>query len=280
MTSPYLLCSDLDRTILPNGPQDESPQARGLLARLAGHPQIRLAYVSGRDKNLLLKAIEEFKLPLPDFAIGNVGSTIYEVTKGEWHPWELWHQEIGSDWQGKSWQELSGLFEDLDHLKLQEEQKQNKFKLSYYTPEFFDRQLLFSKMQNRLHREKIKANLIWSIDEIARVGLLDVLPRNADKLSAILFLMRNQGFPQERTVFAGDSGNDLAVLTSGLKSILVKNARGEVRDEALRHLAATDQLNSLYMAQGNFLEMNGNYSGGVLEGLVHFFPETAAWLKD
>jgi hypothetical protein len=35
---------------------------------------------------------------------------------------------------------------------------------------------------------------------------------------------------------------------------------------------------TLYLAQGSFLGMNGNYAAGVLEGLAHFFPETAAWL--
>jgi len=25
--------------------------------------------------------------------------------------------------------------------------------------------------------------------------------------------------------------------------------------------------------------MNGNYSAGVLEGLAHYLPETAAWMK-
>jgi hypothetical protein len=32
--------------------------------------------------------------------------------------------------------------------------------------------------------------------------------------------------------------------------------------------------NCLYLPQGNFFGMNGNYAAGVLEGLVHFIPET------
>ncbi len=35
MKHDILLCSDLDRTLLPNGPQSESPGARRLLQRLA-----------------------------------------------------------------------------------------------------------------------------------------------------------------------------------------------------------------------------------------------------
>jgi hypothetical protein len=35
----------------------------------------------------------------------------------------------------------------------------------------------------------------------------------------------------------------------------------------------------LYPATGGWKGMNGNYAAGVLEGVVHFFPETAGWLK-
>ncbi|HDO34182.1 MAG TPA: haloacid dehalogenase, partial [Chromatiales bacterium] len=38
-----LLCSDLDRTLIPNGPQAESPRARALLCELARRPEITLA---------------------------------------------------------------------------------------------------------------------------------------------------------------------------------------------------------------------------------------------
>ena len=35
-----LLCSDLDRTLIPNGTQPESPQARPLLRSLAARPEL------------------------------------------------------------------------------------------------------------------------------------------------------------------------------------------------------------------------------------------------
>ncbi len=79
MPSNILLCCDLDRTILPNGPQEESPQARPLLRALATRPEVTLVYVSGRHKALLLDAIREYDTPQPDYAIGDVGTTIYEI---------------------------------------------------------------------------------------------------------------------------------------------------------------------------------------------------------
>jgi len=45
-------------------------------------------------------------------------------------------------------------------------------------------------------------------------------------------------------------------------------------------LAFTSDLSdTLYIAKGDFLDMNGNYAAGVLEGVAHFLPETITWMK-
>lgn len=45
-----LICTDLDRTLIPNGPQPESPKARALFRRLVSREEVTLAYVSGRHR--------------------------------------------------------------------------------------------------------------------------------------------------------------------------------------------------------------------------------------
>lgn len=80
-------------------------------------------------------------------------------------------------------------------------------------------------------------------------------------------------------VFAGDSGNDLDVLTSGMQSILVGNAAADVRRTATHRLTEIGRIDRLYLATGDFHGMNGNYAAGVLEGVAHFFPETASWFQ-
>ena len=84
MTKPILICTDLDRTLLPNGKQPESPGARAGFRRLVSRPEITLAYVSGRHRRLVEDAIREYELPLPDWVIGDVGTTIYQVHATEW----------------------------------------------------------------------------------------------------------------------------------------------------------------------------------------------------
>lgn len=260
-----LLCSDLDRTLLPNGAQPESPEARRLLQRLADRPELTLVYVSGRHQALLRQAIEEYDLPLPDYAIGDVGTTIYdidEIEDGHWRPWESWCEEIAPDWRGKTRQDLQAWFAGIDLLRLQEPKKQNDFKLSYYAPADIEPDNLLKQLRQRLNVEGIRASLIWSIDEAADTGLQDILPERATKLHAIKFLMKHKGFAHEQTVFAGDSGNDLPALTSGLQAVLVKNARDDVRTTALRQLQAAGHDGCLYLAQGGLLGMNGNYGAG------------------
>ncbi len=274
-----LLCSDLDRTILPNGLQAESPEARQILRRISQKEELTLIYVSGRSEPLLKKAIAEYDLPVPDLAIGDVGTTIYEPDGG-WSPWSDWMEEIAPDWQGKTWKDLAEMFSDIDGIRLQEPEKQNTYKLSYYADPSADHRPLVMEVEQRLKERAIRASVIWSIDETENIGLLDILPQRATKLHAIRFAMKKLGFSETRTVFAGDSGNDLKALTSGLQAVLVKNATDHVRKEALAILTQRGiPKDRLYFAQGNFLGMNGNYSAGVLEGLAHFLPETRQWTK-
>ncbi len=272
-----LLCTDLDRTLIPNGPQPESPQARNYFRRLCESPKLTLAYVSGRHRSLVQNAIANYMLPLPDYVVGDVGTTIYQVESAqEWRHLSDWEEKIGNDWAGRSHAELVRLFSDLAQLRLQENSKQNRYKLSYYVPLQADRRGLDLTMKERLQNYGVNATLVWSVDEPAGVGLLDVLPAGATKLHAVEFLMQFLGFELENTVFSGDSGNDLPVLVSPISAVLVNNAPPDVRQEAIELARAQGNSQSLYVAEGGYLDMNGNYSAGILEGLAHYHPE---WMQ-
>ena len=277
-TNDVVLCTDLDRTVIPNGDQPESPQARPLLHRFAARRESTLVYVTGRDRGLLQDAIRDYDLPVPDYAIGDVGTTIYRVRGDEWQTLDAWSQEIAPDWKGSDGTDLAERLRGIDGLRLQEDAKQNQFKLSYYGPEDPKPAALIAEVRRRLEAEGIRASLIWSIDEQAHCGLLDVLPASANKRHAIEFLMREQGFADRQTVFAGDSGNDLEVLVSGMQAVLVRNAPPDVREEAERRVKEAGYPDRLYLARGGFLGMNGHYSAGVLEGVAHFLPHIRDWL--
>jgi len=278
MTQRLLLCTDLDRTLIPNGEQPESTGAREYFRQLVSQPQVTLAYVTGRHQQLVKHAILEYQLPEPDFVIADVGSSIYEFQSENWKRWSEWEDRISADWAGYTRFQLSKLLSDFSVLDLQEPEKQNTHKLSYYVPENLDQDSLFTKLRERLGEHHIHARLIWSLDENIGTGLLDVLPASAGKRHAIEFLMKQRGFLLQHTVFSGDSGNDLTVLASPIPAILVANASSEIKSMAQEQSENAGFSNALYLAKGGYLNMNGNYSAGILEGVMYYMPTAQEWL--
>lgn len=278
-TKEILLCCDLDRTVLPNGHEPEDALARPLFARIAARPDVTLVYVSGRDRGLLQQAIDEYAIPVPDFAIGDVGTTLYHIEAGRWREEASWSAHIAEDWRGAPAMSLRECLRDLPELRLQEPEKQNRHKLSFYAAADLDADRLQECVRQRLSRQGFAANLIWSVDEMTHTGLLDILPARASKLHAIEFFMDLRGFSLGNTVFAGDSGNDLPVLASHIPSVLVRNAQAAVREQALALAREQNTLPALYLARGDFHGLNGYYTAGVIEGLAHFQPRARGWIE-
>lgn len=274
-----LLCTDLDRTLLPNGPQPESISARKKFNQLTSRDEVTLVYVSGRDKLLVQQAINNYHIPLPDFVIADVGSTIYRVENKKWAHLDKWDSEISNDWNGKSNKDLQKLLEKFDDIRIQEYSRQKLHKLSYYVPLYTDHVNLLNEIKLCFEKENVRANLIWSVDDAASMGLLDILPASANKKHAIEFIMGEFNFGLDETIFAGDSGNDISVMASPIHSILVSNATDIVKKMALQQAKLNGETNSLYFAKGDYLGMNGNYSAGILEGVVHYMPDVESWIE-
>ena len=277
-----LICTDLDRTLLPNGTQPESPEARTIFTRLVSRPEVYLVYVSGRNLALVQDAIQEYDLPAPHWIVGDVGSTMYKYEGDRWKSWQNWTQQIAGDWRGFNAIDLEPLFSDLaeiSHLVLQEPDQQSRFKLSYYLPLDIEKDALQHYIKLRLEEQNISASLIYSVDEAKEIGLLDILPARATKLHAVEFLMGQLNFDDGNTVFAGDSGNDLPMLISAVPSVLVANAPEDIIVQSQQQAKELGNTHRLYLAQGGFLGMNGNYSAGILEGIVHYYPDTQRWIE-
>ncbi len=279
MKNKILLCCDLDRTVLPNGHAPESPTARKIFSQIVKDNDITLAYVSGRDKRLLLQAMDEYKIPVPDYAIGDVGTSMYRIMDNNWTELTSWSEHIAKDWHNITSSQIKEYLSGLDELTLQEDEKQNRFKISYYAPANVNAADLKQSIKDILVKHKISANLIWSVDEIKNIGLLDILPVSANKLHAIEFLIAETGIEKFQTVFAGDSGNDLPVIISDIPAVLVNNASNTVKQEAMTIIADNGNSDFIYIASGDFKGLNGNYSAGILEGLVHYHPRFSSLIK-
>lgn len=272
-----LICTDLDRTLIPNGAAPESPQARPLFRRLAERDDVLLAYVSGRDERLVRAAIHDFSLPLPDFVIGDVGSTILAAGHGEWSRLGDWEATLDADWPGDTPRRLRRELGHLDRMWPQEDSKQGRHKLSYYIPAGEHLAALLDEIRAIGNAKGMRSKVIYSFDEPENIGLIDILPATAGKLNAIRFVVDWLNMPLSRTVFCGDSGNDLEVLVSDVPAVLVGNGDDDTRRAALS--ATQDGRHTLYLAAGDFVGMNGNYAAGILEGIAHYHAVVGDWLE-
>lgn len=276
--TPRLICTDLDRTLLPNGAADESPGAREIFARVCDRPGLSVGYVTGRHLESVEAAIEEFDLPRPQFAICDVGTSIHEATDTGFVPLASWSDRLATRWPQDFVATAGRVLGGVDGLSLQGDDRQSRFKLSFFAPPLSNPATLLQVVERNLQSHGLLAQTIYSVDEDAGIGLLDLLPPDSGKRGAIAHLIARERILPAEVLFAGDSGNDLEVLGSEVPSVLVANAADHVRRQALRQAREAGHIERLYLARGGLQGMNGNYAAGILEGLVHFWPATREWL--
>ncbi len=257
-----ILATDLDGTLIPLADNPQNQRDLQTLKDALRKNQSTMMFVTGRHFGSVIHAIEEFDLPIPEWIICDVGTSIYKLKPA---PESL--PEIGSHFeQTRDYafylRRLIGAYSatilrdeltSVSGIRLQEEQKQGHFKLSYYA-EARELDELCSLIQTELNRNKLPWSIIASVDPFNGDGLIDLLPAGCSKAFALDWLIRHLPLDESDVVFAGDSGNDFAAMTSGLKSIVVANADREfakrVHDEHVRQgwkdrlFLATDQATS------------------------------------
>ncbi len=260
-----MLATDLDRTLLPNGPEPDDGNLSVLLeaVKMFG---LTLVYVSGRNLPLFREAQEEFSIPEPDYFIGDVGTTLY-IQKDDALVFDTEHysylKDSNPNWERKK---IVGAIGIHVGLSLQEDEKQQPHKISYYLEPGRPGEGIVAHIKGALQGLGLDAVVISSFDPMNNdVGLIDVLPKNASKLGTLEYLRARLKVAKENLIYAGDSGNDLLPLTSGCRAILVNNAPPEVKQ-------AVEPFNlfhggTIYLAKGGETH-NGNYASGIIEGLI------------
>lgn len=272
-----LLCTDLDRTLLPNGDAPLSPAALPTLRRLIDEAGLILAYVTGRDAGRVQQCIAQYDLPTPRFVIADVGTSIYRVTSSGWQEDPAWQASNARQWHGLDGSDIQALLHDDTRLTPQGTDRQRRYKQSYYLQRDEDTSALALDLHQRLAAADINTALIFSDDPEQQQGLLDILPQSAGKRHSIEHLRNTLGLVDDEVLFAGDSGNDLDALISPFPAVLVANADQDVRIAAQRAVAEAGHPESLYLARGDIelpdgQALNGNYCAGIVEGLLHFAP--------
>ncbi len=238
-----LFASDIDGTLISE--EHDHAGLEELITLINSRPaDLAIALASGRSIDLVLKVIEEFQLPLPDFLVCAVGSQIYYRHNDDFRLDRGWSSYLDKDWNR---QEILRRLRSLDWLDLQEDEAQNPHKVSYYIK---DETFKSEQFDAVLGKYRSMISVIYSHNLF-----LDILPRRASKGKALKYICRKWSIPSHDLYTAGDSGNDLDMLVGSGKGIIVSNHAPELRDIPTRK---------------NLFRSTKPAAAGILEGLRHY----------
>lgn len=262
-----ILATDLDRTLLPNGHWQADDHAIKIFNQLTQDSNVMLVYVTGRNLNLTEQAMHEYGVRQPAVLIGDVGTTIRSYSNGQWQYDNGWIEQVTR--RSPRWdnQAIKNALQKIDGLTEQDSEHQNRFKQSYFV-DHENRQSILKTVDDRI-KGHFDETLIYSFDSQNGMGLLDVLPDSANKLTALEYLAEEYKVDKSQVVFCGDSGNDILPLTAGFNGVLVRNADQQLVEQVETAMLQNPQL-TVYFAQGDFKGLNGYYTSGVIEGAYHY----------
>lgn len=236
-----LIITDIDDTLVGD---DESMEE--FFKKLSDeNNNITFGVATGRSLELVKEVLSEKKLPVPHIIISSVGTEIYYGSSYDnLHQDDGWSAHISYQWKPER---IKKALAELDFLKQQEEDGERRFKLSYVMDPDED---LVAAVHQKLTEHKLRYNLIYSHD-----AYLDILPQRASKGKAIDYLSRKWHISPKDILVAGDSGNDLEMLSGKRLSIVVGNHSHELKD--------LEGNQRVYFA-------NAEYAAGILEGMQHY----------
>ncbi|HEX5004123.1 MAG TPA: HAD-IIB family hydrolase [Gemmatimonadales bacterium] len=230
-----ILATDLDGTFLGG-----SAEGRAALTRyFRDDPGRTLLYVTGRSSRSVTALVRQGTLPEPDAMICDVGSYV-AYPDGTPYAGPLL-SDIAEQWGDRS-AAVRAALADLAGLRLQE--YFGPYRMSYY----YDSPAVLDEAFRRAEG--------LGCDGLVSDGLyFDVLPRGVNKGSTLRRLMREWQVPDEVVLVAGDTLNDLAMITCGLPAVAVGNSEAGL----LARLPPSDRI---YRARAHGTD-------GILEALAH-----------
>ncbi|MFV3384580.1 glucosylglycerol-phosphate synthase [Pseudomonas sp. NY15364] len=230
-----LLATDLDGTFLAGDPEDRL----SLYQTIAAHPEIKLAYVTGRSLEAVLPLLADPTLPQPDYIIADVGATL--VHGDSLQPIQPLQSVVDARWPGES-QVASAI--ELFGLERQDVPQARR--CSYFcTPEQAANPAL------REIADELGCDLLYSAELY-----LDFLPKGVNKGSSLQALADWLELSHDQVLAAGDTLNDLSMLSSSFHGVCVGESETALL-EATNHHSRT-------------LHAERPGCGGILEAFAHF----------
>jgi sucrose-phosphate synthase len=234
-----LLVTDLDNTLFG----DEQALARFMNWFNARRDQVAFGVATGRTLDSTLKLLRDHDLPVPDVMLTSVGT---EIRYGDHLLQDSgWENHIRAYWRPVP---LRALLDEHPQLKPQPRAHCTAYKLSYTAVP--GKSLALGALYGLLHQHGLRAHLVFSHGRY-----LDVLPVRASKGRAVRYLAYKWGLRVDDILVAGDSGNDLDMLSGDTLGVVVGGHRKELK--------ALNGTQNVYFAQQPFAH-------GILEGIEHY----------
>ncbi|MCG9887054.1 MAG: HAD family hydrolase [Cyanobacteria bacterium] len=239
-----ILGTDLDGTFLGG----DRPQRQALYRWIAAHrDRVVLVFVTGRDRALIEALYGDGDwpdLPAPDYAIGDVGTTVTDWRTGQ--PVAAVQDWIAHRW-GSGSDRVAVLLDGLPGLRRQPGSFQ--YRRSYFCEDAAtgDRAIALAQAAG--------------YGAILSDGgqFLDILPPGVSKGPTFLRLLETLGHGPADAIVAGDTLNDWSLLTCGVPAIAVGN----------REPALTQRL-SQWSGQPPIYPSPQPGAAGILDGLRHW----------
>lgn len=230
-----LLATDLDGTFA-----GDNERLKDLLSHYESLKEpVSLAYITGRHRASAAKLIYEESLPVPDLLITDVGTVIYagpHLLEDE-----DWKKKISAEWYPDEILKVANNIPGLTDQDLP-----NKRRVSFYS----EGPVPAKALEAELLKNRIPHTFTFSSNRD-----VDILPAGGGKGEALKFLIEKYVEKEAKILVAGDSGNDLDMLSAGYPSVIVSNAQAE--------LAEIEENDMLFRA-------NHPYAQGILEAWQHF----------
>ncbi|UYP31743.1 glucosylglycerol-phosphate synthase [Pseudomonas sp. Z8(2022)] len=230
-----LLATDLDGTFLAGDPEDRL----SLYQTIAAHPEIKLAYVTGRSLEAVLPLLADPTLPQPDYIIADVGATL--VHGDSLQPIQPLQSVVDARWPGES--QVAGAIEPFG---LERQDVPQARRCSYFcTPEQAANPAL------REIADELGCDLLYSAELY-----LDFLPRGVNKGSSLQALADWLELDHDQVLAAGDTLNDLSMLSASFHGVCVGQSEAALLDATRSH--------------SRTLHASRPGCGGILEAFAHF----------
>lgn len=239
-----VLATDIDGTFLfPESCNDSTDLYKVIKDN---KEQIILIYVTGRGYESIMPLLEDPSLPTPDYIIADVGATVLKRQGDAYIPVMPIQNEIADKWPGRDTilNSISGLV----GLQLQEVPQERRCSFFYQ-----DASIL---VDVETIGKALGLAVLTSADKY-----LDFLPMGVSKGSSLISLLKAEGLPENNVLVAGDTLNDLSLMQTGYRGVVVHNGEPALKQAVtlLKHTATSGEI---YLARDIG-------PSGILEAIYH-----------